>query len=66
MARNSLKQKKVETTGTKKQNQERSVNNNEAIQKMAYELYEKRGCCSDHDLDDWLEAEKTVESGNKS
>jgi hypothetical protein len=65
MARNSLKQKEIETTDTKKQNQEESVGCNEAIQKKAYELYEKRGCCSGHDQDDWLEAEKTVTSGNK-
>jgi hypothetical protein len=32
----------------------------EQIQRKAYELYEKRGCRSGHDLEDWLEAEKAI------
>lgn len=30
------------------------------IARGAYELYKKRGWAHGHDLDDWLEAEKTV------
>lgn len=30
------------------------------IQKKAYEIYEKRGCQSGNDLEDWLNAEKQV------
>ncbi len=31
---------------------------NEAVRKIAFELYEKRGCTPGNDLSDWLEAEK--------
>ncbi|MDE2027366.1 MAG: DUF2934 domain-containing protein [Candidatus Omnitrophica bacterium] len=31
------------------------------IEKKAYELYEKRGCCHGHDQEDWLEAKRLVE-----
>jgi len=30
------------------------------IQKKSYELYEKRGCQSGNDLEDWLNAERLV------
>ena len=30
------------------------------VQKKSYELYEKRGCKSGNDLEDWLEAERLV------
>lgn len=30
------------------------------ISEKAYELYQCRGCCHGHDLDDWLEAERLV------
>jgi hypothetical protein len=30
------------------------------VQKKSYELYEKRGCHSGNDLEDWLEAERLV------
>jgi len=30
------------------------------IQKKSYELYEKRGCQSGNDLEDWLNAERVV------
>lgn len=30
------------------------------IAKKAYELYQCRGCCHGHDLDDWLEAERLI------
>jgi hypothetical protein len=33
---------------------------NEEIRKKAYELYEKSGCVSGRDIDNWLEAEKIV------
>ncbi len=26
----------------------------------AYELYQERGACDGHDLDDWLQAEQTI------
>lgn len=31
---------------------------NEAVRKIAYELYEKRGCAPGNDQADWFEAEK--------
>ena len=30
------------------------------IARVAYELYERRGCEQGHDLDDWLAAERVV------
>mgnify|MGYP001571452646 CR=1 FL=1 len=30
------------------------------VQKKAYEIYEKRGCESGNDLEDWLNAERFV------
>jgi len=30
------------------------------VQKKSYELYEKRGCQSGNDLEDWLNAERLV------
>jgi len=30
------------------------------VQKKSYEIYEKRGCQSGNDLEDWLNAEKLV------
>lgn len=30
------------------------------VEKKAYELYEKKGCKSEHAMDDWLEAERIV------
>ncbi len=30
------------------------------IAEKAHELYECRGCCHGHDLDDWIEAERLV------
>lgn len=30
------------------------------VQKKAYELYERRGCTSGNDLEDWLNAERLV------
>ena len=30
------------------------------VQKKAYEIYEKRGCQSGNDLEDWLDAERLV------
>ncbi|HMS86280.1 MAG TPA: DUF2934 domain-containing protein [Nitrospira sp.] len=32
----------------------------ERIAVRAYELYQERGCCDGHDLDDWLEAEQAI------
>ena len=26
----------------------------------AYDLYQERGCCDGHDVDDWLEAEQAI------
>jgi len=36
------------------------------IAEKAHELYQCRGCCHGHDLDDWLEAERLVLSEIKS
>jgi hypothetical protein len=36
------------------------MNLHEEIAKVAYELYEARGCVHGWDLDDWLEAERIV------
>lgn len=41
-----------------KQNSSKQDKFNEAVSKIAYELYEKRGCTPGNDLADWLEAEK--------
>jgi hypothetical protein len=30
------------------------------IERRAYDLYERRGCVSGHELEDWLEAERQV------
>lgn len=38
----------------------RSVNLNEKITKVAYDLYTKRGMIDGYDFDDWLKAEKIV------
>ena len=32
----------------------------EEIAKVAYELFERRGCVPGHDLEDWLRAEQIV------
>jgi len=36
------------------------------VQKKSYEIYEKRGCQSGNDLEDWLNAERLVEEDLKS
>lgn len=35
---------------------------NKKIAIKAYELYEKRGCCPGHEMEDWLEAEQIVKA----
>jgi hypothetical protein len=37
-----------------------TMNLHEEIAKVAYELFESRGCVHGWDLDDWLEAERIV------
>ncbi len=41
-----------------------AVSDNGAVQQRiavrAHELYRERGGCDGHDLDDWLEAERTI------
>ena len=32
----------------------------EEIARVAYELFERRGCVHGHDLEDWVEAERIV------
>jgi len=36
------------------------------VQKKAYEIYEKRGCQSGNDLEDWLNAERLVKKDLES
>ena len=36
------------------------ANSEQQIRLRAYELYEARGCCDGHDLEDWLEAEAEI------
>jgi hypothetical protein len=36
------------------------MNLHDEIAAVAYELFETRGCVHGHDLDDWLDAERTV------
>ena len=36
---------------------------NACIQKKAREIWEKKGCVSNNDLEIWLEAERLVKSG---
>jgi hypothetical protein len=38
----------------------------EAIRIRAYEIYMERGGQSDHDLDDWIQAERELESRMRS
>lgn len=38
----------------------------EIIAKKAYELYEKRGGGHGHDLEDWIEAERSILSNEKT
>lgn len=40
------------------------MNLHEEIAKVAYDLYEARGCVHGWDLDDWLEAERIVLAGH--
>lgn len=35
-------------------------NKHHEIARLAYELYEKRGCSPGHEIDDWLEAERLI------
>ena len=37
----------------------------EEIAKVAYELFERRGCVPGHDFEDWLRAEQIVRKGDK-
>lgn len=34
----------------------------EAVEKRAYEIYERRGCVHGYDQKDWFEAEKSLKS----
>ena len=36
------------------------------VQKKSYEIYEKRGCQSGNDLEDWLNAERLVKEDLES
>jgi len=36
------------------------MNLHNEVEKMAYELYKKRGKAEGHDLDDWFEAERII------
>jgi len=36
------------------------MNASEEVARVAYELFERRGCVHGHDLEDWLEAERIV------
>jgi hypothetical protein len=38
----------------------------EAIARRAYELYERRGAESGHELDDWVQAERELREGRSS
>jgi len=38
----------------------------EEVRKIAYKLFEKRGCTPGRDLDDWLEAEKQIKKRIKA
>jgi len=39
---------------------------NEQIKLLAFEIYEKNGYIENHDLDNWLEAEKIILKQNES
>jgi len=56
------KNKKTKTQVKQAQSSESTDHLSERIQKKAYELYEKRGCCHGRDYDDWYEAERIVKS----
>lgn len=36
------------------------MDSRDEVAKMAYELYEKRGCVHGYDVDDWYEAERLI------
>ena len=55
MARKDLKSNSVAS-----RKPQGSENATEMIRKKAYEIYEKKGKVSGRDLDNWLEAERTV------
>ena len=55
MARKDIR--KISVASRKPQGLE---NTTEMIRKKAYEIYEKKGKVSGRDLDNWLEAERTV------
>ena len=54
--------KKRKTQNKEEQLSQTTDDLNEKIQKKAYELFERRGCCDGKDCDDWYKAEKLVES----
>jgi hypothetical protein len=37
----------------------------DALARLAYELYEQRGCADGRDLDDWLQAEVILRRGGR-
>ena len=43
-----------------------SNNFTQRVEKKAYELFAKRGFNNGHDWEDWFEAQREVESANKS
>jgi len=67
----SSKPKRIEsaeprTASTQPETREISAGNlasDEDIRRRAYEIYLERGEQSDHDLDDWLQAERELRSG---
>lgn len=36
------------------------------VAQVAYELFERRGCVSGHDVEDWLEAERIVRARRRT
>jgi hypothetical protein len=57
---------KLQAASTQADTPEASVGNlanDEDIRRRAYEIYRERGEQPDHDLDDWLQAERELQGG---
>ncbi|OGL46836.1 MAG: hypothetical protein A2149_05045 [Candidatus Schekmanbacteria bacterium RBG_16_38_11] len=68
MARKSTTGTTKEKSSSSKASQRSSSQKDlsEEVRKVAYGLYEKRGCTPGRDLDDWLEAEKQIKKRIKA
>jgi len=59
MAKKSITNEKASSSKVSK-HASRQKDLTEEVRKIAYSLFEKRGCTLGRDLDDWLEAERQL------